>query len=467
MVRFIGREREFGLLDGLLKQVQAGGSEPGRAVSIRGRRRVGKSRLLREYLAQRDIPAVYFDAQHGSTEREIARFAEEIASSTLPNRDLFTPGLDWSQTLRNLALVLPRTSPAVVVIDEVPYLMRDDPGFEGALQGSWDRVLSTFPVLLILVGSHQSEMQRLTSYNRPFYQRGSEMDVGPLTVENVASLTGLGAADAIDAYLVTGGQPMILRDWEIGTSVASFLSKEVANPLSALLVSGERTLSAELPVEANARAVLTAIGTGEVSFSRIQDRAGLSATPLDRALRVLVDRGLIRIDTPLATRASHNKRYRIIDPYLRFWLAFLADQISVVESGRADLVLDRVTSQFTAWRGRAVEPVIRDLLWRSRDLVHPVGAVGGWWNRTNSVEVDIVGADRAPVASTVSFIGSIKWRERAPFGVADLAALDAARSVIPGASHATLVAISRTGSEITAPELITISPDQLVGMPHT
>lgn len=72
----------------------------------------------------------------------------------------------------------------------------------------------------------------------------------------------------------------------------------------------------------------------------------------------------------------------------------------------------------TTWRGRAVEPVIRESLLR----LLPDGrwphaeAVGGWWNRQNSPEIDLIGADREPVAGAVHFIGSVKWLESHPFG---------------------------------------------------
>ena len=463
MARFVGREAEIGRLDALLAQVRAGGEEPGRAISIRGRRRVGKSRMVAEFARRAEVPYVHFNASHGSTAHELARFEAEVGRSTLPDRDLFVAGFDWEATLRSLALVLPRDTPSVVVIDEVPYLTREDPTFEGALQSVWDRVLSRLPVLLILVGSNRAEMERLTSYDRPFYMRGTELELGPLTVSDVAAMTGLGAADAVDAYVVTGGLPLVLREFPRGASVEKFLADAVANPLSALLVSGERMVTAELPAEANARVVLESIGSGETTYGAIANAAGLSESTLLRSLELLVDRRLVVVDRPLSTKGERNTRYRIEDPYLRFWLAFLADQIPVVESGRADVVLDGIRRRWSGWRGRAVEPVIRDLLWRSRDLLPADAAVvGSWWNRSNSVEVDVVGADRAPVARSIAYVGSIKWRENKPFTAADGTALAASRSSIPGAAEAPLVAVSRAGSEASLPGLTAVSPEALL-----
>ncbi len=65
-------------------------------------------------------------------------------------------------------------------MDELPYLMDPDGAFESVLQRSWDRELSRKPVLLILVGSDLPVMEALTSYGRPFHQRGTQLTVGPL-----------------------------------------------------------------------------------------------------------------------------------------------------------------------------------------------------------------------------------------------------------------------------------------------
>ncbi|MEU6081497.1 hypothetical protein [Streptomyces sp. NPDC047108] len=61
---------------------------------------------------------------------------------------------------------------------------------------------------------------------------------------------------------------------------------------------------------------------------------------------------------------TKNKRYRIADPYLRFWLAFLVRAIPLVERGRGDVALERFERSWTTWRGRAVEPVVRASLLR-------------------------------------------------------------------------------------------------------
>src|SRR5690606_19800396 len=117
------------------------------------------------------------------------------------------------------------------------------------------------PVLLICIGSDLAMMEALNEYGRPFHQRGTEMVVPPLNPADVAEILALPAAEAFDAYLVSGGLPLILDEWPHGAAVMDYLAEAVADPMSALLVSGERALAAEFPADSQARVVLGAIGS--------------------------------------------------------------------------------------------------------------------------------------------------------------------------------------------------------------
>lgn len=455
---FYGRRSQLRRLGELLARVQTDtDARPGKAILIRGRRRVGKSRLVEEFVDRAGVPSVYYTASGRSAREELRMFTEEVAASDLPDADVFD-GVElasWDAALRLLASALPESG-SVVVIDELPYLTADDRAFEGTLQKMFDRELSRRRVLLVCIGSDVAMMEALNSYGRPFYQRGTEMVVPPLSPAEVAEMLRLAPADAFDAYLVTGGLPLVCGEWEPGMGLWEYLETALEEPTSALLVSAERALAAEFPVEVQARTVLGAVGSGERTFANIGRAAGgLPQGSLDRSLKLLTDKRVIAVEQPLSTRASpKTKRYRISDPYLRFWLAFLGPHMAEVERGRGDRVRGRIQSAWTSWRGRTVEPVLRESLDRlappslRRDGGVP-GVVGSYWTRTNDPEIDIVVADRAPVARDVLAVGSIKWLEHAPFDSYDLNRLLGYRTQLPGATPDTpLVALSRSGCEV-------------------
>jgi len=356
------------------------------------------------------------------------------------------------------------------VVDELPWLLEADPTLEGTLQTAWDTALAGKPVLLVLIGSDLAMMERLDDYRRPFHQRGTVMVLPPLSPAEVGTMLGLPAAEAIDAYLVTGGLPLICQEWLPGQSVDDFLGASLADPTSAMLVSGERSLAAEFPAFVQARTVLAAIGNGERTWSGIRSAMSSGAEPmaassLTNALRLLEAKRVVAVDTPLSAKpAEKDRRYRIADPYLRFYLAYLAAGLPLVERGRADLLLRRVQRSWSAWRGRAVEPVIREALLRiAPDLGWPeVEAVGGWWNRQNNPEVDLVGADRPSAANRILFTGSIKWQTAKPFDRHDHAALVRGMAAVPGVDPATeLIAVTRSGLTPDAP-LRSVGPDELL-----
>ena len=189
----------------------------------------------------------------------------------------------------------------------------------------------------------------------------------------------------------------------------------------------------------------------------------MSNTSLSRALQLLGSKRVVEAATPLSTRPSKETRYSVADPHLRFWLAFLGPYLPEIERGRGDLVLNRVRRSWTAWRGRAVEPVVREALFRVREggLPDGTGAVGGYWTRTNDPEIDIVAADRAPIAQRITAVGSVKWLENRPFDARDLARLLVHRSQLPGADEDTpLYAVARAG--VTVDGVHAVGPEELI-----
>jgi AAA+ ATPase superfamily predicted ATPase len=441
VVDFVGRRRELAVLDRTLAEVRGavGSTRPGQCLILRGRRRIGKSALVEEFVGRNRIPYVFYTAEINFGGDPLTEFTEAVREST--------PG-NWTGALRQLAGILPDDRPSVVVLDEIPYLMDGVGAFESVLQRAWDRELSRKPVLLLLVGSDLSMMAALTSYGRPFHQRGMDMPIGPLNPADVASMTGLPPADVFDAALVTGGLPIICARWAHGEDVWSFLTRELANPVSPLLASAQLSLAAEFPDHSQARAVLGAIGSGERSFTNIARAAGgIAHSTLTRATDLLTDKGVVAGELPVALHPSKERRYHITDPYLRFWFTFLGPHMTEIDRMRSDLTLDRIRRGWTSWRGRAIEPLVRESLARTLPAhgLPAAPAVGAYWTRSNEVEIDIVGADRAPIARELLFLGSIKWFDNAPFDNHDLVALQHHRDRITD-DPIPLLAVTRSGS---------------------
>ena len=120
-----------------------------------------------------------------------------------------------------------------------------------------------------------------------------------------------------------------------------------------------------------------------------------------------------------------------------------------VDRARPDLAVARVERSWSARRGRAVEPLVRDAVSRlllDTEWAH-VTDVGSWWPRTNTPEIDLVGARGRP-ADEIAFAGTVKWRTTRPVDRGDVAALTADARSVPGVDAATpLVAVCPAGAE--------------------
>lgn len=464
---FVGREKELALLRRRLDAVRADGR--GSLIAMRGRRRVGKSRLAQEFAAAAGCPSVYYTAVQQGGEAELARFVECLEASDAPVSGAIRAGLrpeSWEAALTLAADGASADRPVILVLDEFPYLAAKEPSIEAVLQKVWDHAWQSSPVLVLLIGSDEAMMAALTEGGRPLYDRVREMAIQPLSPAAVAELLDLSPGDALDAYLAIGGFPVLATEWGAGRSMREYLAEALADPTSFLVVSGERTLAAEFPAPAP-RAVLTAMGGGARAHSAILGRTGLSATTVNDTLDLLRARGVIRRLSPYSTKPSRRTAiWEVTDPYMRFWLGFVDQRIDLIERNRGALLLERFERDWPSFRGRAVEPLVRQSLERTlpdADAFGDAHYVGAYWNRTGTVEIDLVGGDARPVARRIEFVGSIKWRQRRPFSRTDGLELAAARERLPGAGETTrLVGVSSQGFDDDAPLDVRIGPRELV-----
>jgi AAA+ ATPase superfamily predicted ATPase len=473
---FVGRRALLERLQGEVDGIRTDGS--GRFVTIRGRRRVGKSWLVEEFVERSRLPFVFFAASGQTPERELSLFAEKLSQSTLPSAELATNVRfeTWEAALVAASSQASAVRPSVIVLDEFPDLCdlrRDGDGRvtgspqEGSVRAAWDQVLSRRPVLLILIGSDLSMMEALTSYGRPLHQRPTrELVVPPLNPREVAAMSKRTGADALEAYLVTGGFPKIAAAWQEG-DLQAFLARSLIDDGSPLVSTGHLILEAEFRSSVQARSVLAAVGTGSRTNKAISDASGIRTSNLTYPLKVLAEKRVVATSLPLSIKPSVDRRYAVSDPYLRFYLRFLDRGYGEIERGRGRVLVPEIMRSWETYLGLAIEPIIRAAIENllPDDRFGLAQAVGGFWTRDHRVEVDLVGADRGePPVRAVSFIGSIKWRQRKPATGSDVAELIRTGSAIAGVTPDTpIVLVSRSGiTDVKAPLAAAFEPDELL-----
>jgi hypothetical protein len=256
----------------------------------------------------------------------------------------------------------------------------------------------------------------------------------------------------------------------------SFLEQECADPASALFSAPESSLLAEFSAPDQARRVLEAVDGGDRAHADIAAVAGGRQGPLPSGSlspllrRLVAEKRVLAVDEPLSTRSGKPALYRVADSNLRLYLAILRAAHEQVRRGRTEAAFRLVERRWASWRERAVEPLVRESLeLAAADGVLPwdsVAAVGGWWNRQFDPKLDLVGADHAPVAQRILFVGSIKWVS-SYFDYGDLAGLIYCARQVPGFTPGLtgLVIASRSGvTDDIRPEVdVAWGPGDVVG----
>jgi uncharacterized protein len=472
--KFIGRGQELGVLDGWVRRVAESGA--GMLVAIRGRRQAGKSRLAEHFAASSGIPYGVAEGMLAApAEVQVRRAGAALRSSEhpLPGIEAVTAysGGDWYDLLERLTIVL-RGGTAILVLDEFPWAVQSCPGLDSLLQSLWDKELSRRPVLVVLIGSDDAMMNRLFAHDQPLFGRvDDQLVVNPFNPAEVALALGRvsNPMEVFDTVLVTGGFPELVADAARFESVSALAEHTLFRAHSPLADIAAINLAGELADSAAARRVLEAIGADEVgvlNFSRIAATLGggkTAETTVTRATAILLEKGIIAVDEPAGDPRPRLRRYRIADPYLRFWFRFIEPQLRNIQMGRPDMAVNEFRGGWSPWRGKAIEPVVREALLRLAprlpDPYQAIESVGGWWSRGGSSEFDIVatGHKHLPVA-----IGSIKWRERKRFSETDLRELAMARASVPHAERAPLIAVTPAGvAKDVRPDLVLGAADLL------
>lgn len=448
--RLIDREPEWAALERFVERRQ-------RLAVVYGPRRIGKSFLIdavcesaggRRYQAITGVPAT-----------QLADFGRELGA-WLGAGPLHLS--DWVDAVQRLS----RLRAPFVAIDELPYLTEASPELAGALQRYVDA--GSGPALA-LSGSSMSVMSDLVAARAPLYGRAGTVVVpAPFAGAHLSALWGtddpLGAL-WVDAALGgrPGYRPLVASP---GEDLDVWMIEELLASGSPLLDAAEADL-AEIPdpvaLRGVYRAIIGAIATGERTFSSISRVAGLPSGALSRPLAALQRSGLVE-RVPDALRARRD-RYELADPHLRFWLAIVAPNRSLLQAGRAREVWERLGA--TSWRSQVLGPrweaVVRAHL--ASGAVARIGLVDAIGVSTLSDrdlrrahEVDLV----ALRGGSVVALGEAKLRA---LGSDDLARMLRIRELLR-APKATIVLASAVSVELPpdAPsEVVAIGPADVYG----
>lgn len=382
-----------------------------------GRRRVGKTELLREFC--RDKAHLFFVATLSSDSDQLAAFSQQIwPYSHEEVSDTFTfPS--WEAAFKALADLPGRP---IVVIDGITYLIAGNKAIPSILQKVWDAQLSRSNVMLILCGSYIGLIEReLLDYRAALYGRrsGGELLL-PLELPAVSAFfPTYSPHEQIESWAVLGGMPYYLSLLNNTQDLHTNIRAHILNPKGTLFDEPLLLLVEEVREPRNYFSVLRAIAAGHTRLNEISQAAGIGAREVTgRYLDVLRELRIVRRLVPITERQPEKSRkgiYQIDDAFLRFWFRYVHPNRGALELGLVDAVMDgRILPTFDAFVSRAFEDAAQEhvtRLARGGQLPFIPERIGRWWS--SEEEIDIVAisdTDRAML------VGECKWTAK-PVGV--------------------------------------------------
>lgn len=388
---FIDRQQELAFLNNLLSRQHPG---PAQMVLIYGRRRVGKTALLRYWTVQAGIPAIYWSAEKEPAAIQRRKLYAALIGMPFSRTPIFG---SWADVWEAIAVLIGEKR-QILILDELPYAAEADPAMLSALQHAWDHHLKTSHLILVLCGSHVHTMETLLSRQSPLFGRMTgQWHLQPLPFSSLQEfLPGWSVEERLAVYAIVGGIPAYLEWLDPARSLSQNIRDVMLAPGSMFVAEPAFLLYDEVREPNMYLAVIKAIGQGahtlnDISNASLIGKAHLSAYLARLQSLYLVERRL-PVTIPISgLHKSRQGRYHLSDPYFRFYFRFLAPFHDTL-TFEPDRVLAQVKEGLRAFVGQtAFEQIPRTWVaqqGRSGKLPFEPEAIGSHWSA--SVQVDVV-----------------------------------------------------------------------------
>lgn len=376
---------------------------------IYGRRRVGKTALISEFIKNKSHIYLYMtlselDSQLEAFTDEIKKFIDDSFKEHLKFKS-FEDAVDFLSTLK-------LEKKLVFVIDEYQYLAQKDRGFSSKLQKLWDTKLQNSNIYLILCGSVLSMIHsQILNYNAPLYgRRTSQFHIKPIKFRYIKEfIPSLNRLDQILVFSSFGTIPKYLNEYDKDLSFMENIEKKILNKNSYLYSEGNFLLKDEISNPASYFSILQAISKGNRKIGSIAKALGVNSSYLSKYMLKLIELDILIKEIPITEKNSVKSKfgqYKIKDKFLDFWFYYVYKNYNYLEIGQTKTILDEIELNFNErFVSFAFEDyVLEDLTENPKKYLDFIPTkVGRWWN--NKEEIDIVAFD----SNNIAFI-ECKWQ---------------------------------------------------------
>jgi uncharacterized protein len=390
MKKFVGRKKELSMLE------NAFASESSVFIPVYGRRRVGKSELILQFLKKKT--GIYFlgkRAQPGLQIREFLR--ESSVSLNVPLLKDFSAS-DWESALSTVVNAHQKNAKLVLVLDEFQWMVEASPELISVLQNLWDRVWkNSGKIFLIVCGSYIGFMERkvLGKKSPLFGRRTGQIFLKPFGYLEASEFhPEYSVVDRAKTYFICGGIPWYLDFFNTQRSVEMNVTVNMLNQFAPLFQEPDFLLREELRDVNKYYAILMAIASGFTSQTDIAKNTEIDSRALHYYLKQLTELGYISRQYPLTTSlpVQRHVRYVLDDPLLRFWFKFIYQNISyILHAGGQKAMQVRIKPHLDSYFGYCFERLCREAIpyIYNKEEVNAAFKIGEYWNP--KTQIDTVG----------------------------------------------------------------------------
>jgi len=400
---FYDRKEELELLKSKFSSL-----ESGEMLVIYGRRRVGKTELIRQFIKTIHENKLYFYVdlveKQGILD-SLSKTVQEQLGETRKFTD-FSDFLDYTASKAD--------NPFVLVIDEFQRFLEVAPQFITQLQNHWDQKLKEKKVLLILVGSSIGMIHKITNSRAgALYGRTTRIKISPFKYADFRLMfKELSEEEKIATYAVFGGTPYYLEkikriEGDVNKRITEVLLKKGAE----LFEEPKNLLEYEtVRIHAKYNSILQAASSGKENIKEIQDFTGIDANTMPAYIKRLDELLDLLVKKDPVLGKERLGRYMLKDNFFSFWYRFVFPNQTALNLGNIKLVSDSIRENLNAYVGRVFEEICKELLiaYLNKEVkgyVLDFEDIGSWWNRSGE-EIDIVAYNNK---SRKILAGEVKW----------------------------------------------------------
>lgn len=320
-MKFIGRTEEIKLL----KNVYSNSNYEG--IVIYGRRRIGKSELIKESYKDFDAITVYYECVDSTEETNASFLCEQISKSF----NIPVPNFKSIRECVDFIFQKSLEEKIIFVLDEYPYLRKNNASLDSVLQTLIDKYKMESHLKFILCGSYVAIMEEILKEYNPLYGRFSvKMNIKQMDyLESSKFYPNMSNEDKVAIYSVFGGVPYYNQFVDDKLSVKENIINLVASSTSRLLLEAKDFVALEINKMANANETFSAIASGNKKFSDILNKSHVSSSPaLVDVLKKLEEMDAISKTSPINDETQKKTIYEISDRLTLFYYRYIFKKLS-------------------------------------------------------------------------------------------------------------------------------------------